>query len=71
MPPVTVVTLNRLNDRLAPTRWEARRSLIVAGLRALAPDLIGLQEVLDQPAPGDPMRDPSDHFGLAAWLTVP
>lgn len=45
MPAATVVTLNLLNDLLAPTRWEARRHLIVEGLRALAPEVIGLQEV--------------------------
>ncbi len=39
---LTVATLNMLNDA---STWQARRQLIVPELRALAPDLIALQEV--------------------------
>ncbi|MCS6909141.1 MAG: endonuclease/exonuclease/phosphatase family protein [Anaerolineales bacterium] len=42
---VRLVTVNILNDRRAPTRWEERRPLLADGLRQLAPDLIALQEV--------------------------
>lgn len=45
MPAVSLVTLNILNDRRAPTRWEERRFLLAEGLSRLAPDLIALQEV--------------------------
>ncbi len=41
---VRVVTLNIWN-RLGP--WEERLSVIRDGLRALSPDLVGLQEVID------------------------
>jgi endonuclease/exonuclease/phosphatase family metal-dependent hydrolase len=44
MEPLRVVTLN-IWHREAP--WEARRTLIRRGLVALAPDVIGLQEVLE------------------------
>jgi endonuclease/exonuclease/phosphatase family metal-dependent hydrolase len=44
MEPLRVVTLN-IWHREAP--WEARRELIRRGLVALAPDVIGLQEVLE------------------------
>jgi endonuclease/exonuclease/phosphatase family metal-dependent hydrolase len=44
MDPLRVVTLN-IWHREAP--WEARRELIRRGLVGLAPDIIGLQEVLE------------------------
>ncbi len=40
--PFSLVTFNLLNK---PSRWHDRRELVVAELRALAPDVIGLQEV--------------------------
>jgi endonuclease/exonuclease/phosphatase family metal-dependent hydrolase len=40
--PLRIVTLNILNDL---TAWDQRGPLIVAGLRALDPDVIALQEV--------------------------
>ncbi len=41
---VRVATVNILNDR---SRWPERRALLAEELAALAPDLIGLQEVTD------------------------
>jgi endonuclease/exonuclease/phosphatase family metal-dependent hydrolase len=40
-----IVTLNILNDLSQPMRWEERRTLLAAGLAALDPDFIALQEV--------------------------
>lgn len=42
-PELTVVTLNIYHDR---DGWEQRRPLVIEGLRALQPDVIALQEVL-------------------------
>lgn len=42
---VSLVTVNILNDRRAPTRWEERRPWLAEGLRRRTPDLIALQEV--------------------------
>ncbi|MDB4984965.1 MAG: putative secreted protein, partial [Myxococcaceae bacterium] len=44
MPRLRVLTLN-LWHKEAP--WEQRREVIRRGLRALDPDIIGLQEVLE------------------------
>jgi endonuclease/exonuclease/phosphatase family metal-dependent hydrolase len=49
---VRLLTINLLNDL---SRWERRRTLLLQGLQALQPDLIGLQEV----------RLPENY---AAWL---
>jgi endonuclease/exonuclease/phosphatase family metal-dependent hydrolase len=65
-----VATLNIWN-RLGP--WETRRRLIRAGLQALDPDVVGLQEVLRHDAdPVDQARDLADGLGYyvayaSAW----
>jgi endonuclease/exonuclease/phosphatase family metal-dependent hydrolase len=41
---IRVATVNILNDL---SRWDERRGLLAAGLHALSPDLIALQEVRD------------------------
>jgi endonuclease/exonuclease/phosphatase family metal-dependent hydrolase len=48
--PVRVVTLNLWNDRHQP---EKRMEVVIAGLKALSPDIIGLQEVVASPRFGN------------------
>jgi mRNA deadenylase 3'-5' endonuclease subunit Ccr4 len=58
-----VASLNLLNDL---THWDDRRSLIVAELRRLQPDLIALQEVV---LPVNNAQWIADELGgYSAWL---
>lgn len=75
-PPIfKVATINLLKDY---TQWEARRTLLIQGLIAPEPDLIGFQEevrpqniakwlaeALNQalPDPNNPSLYAPDHFG--------
>lgn len=63
---LTVVTLNIWNDQ---AEWPRRLPKIVAGLRALHPDVICLQEVLQNPALPNQARTLADSLGCQAHFT--
>ncbi|WP_407351777.1 endonuclease/exonuclease/phosphatase family protein [Luteimonas sp. R10] len=57
---LSVVTLNIYHDR---DGWERRRPLVIEGLRALRPDVIGLQEVLQHGTLRNQAADIADALG--------
>jgi endonuclease/exonuclease/phosphatase family metal-dependent hydrolase len=57
---LTVVTLNLWHDQ---ADWPRRRAVILAGVRALAPDVICLQEVLQHAALPNQARALADSLG--------
>jgi len=58
---VTAVTLNLWHDQ---HDWPARRAVIVDTLRALAPDVVLLQEVLEKPGLPNQAADLAERLGL-------
>ena len=54
----SVVTLNLYHDR---DRWQQRRDLVIEGLRALEPDVIALQEVLQH----EMLRNQAEYIAAA------
>lgn len=59
-PELSVVTLNIYHDR---DGWEQRRPLVIEGLRALQPDVIALQEVLQHESLRNQAEDIADALG--------
>lgn len=60
---LSLVTLNLYHDR---DHWERRRPLVIEGLRALQPDVIALQEVLQH----DTLRNQAEDIGEALGYSV-
>ncbi|WP_058834382.1 endonuclease/exonuclease/phosphatase family protein [Luteimonas abyssi] len=60
---VSAVTLNLYHDR---DHWERRRPLVIEGLRALSPDVIALQEVLQD----DDLRNQAEDIADALGYTT-
>ena len=63
---LTVVTLNLWHDQ---ADWPRRRAVILAGLRALRPDVVCLQEVLQHPTLPNQARALADSLGHAVHFT--
>lgn len=64
-PAFSLVTFNLYHDK---ADWPARRALIVAELRALAPDAIVLQEVLQHETLRNQAADLADALGYQAYF---
>nr|WP_255698936.1 endonuclease/exonuclease/phosphatase family protein [Luteimonas sp. Y-2-2-4F] len=60
---LSLVTLNLYHDR---DHWERRRPLVIEGLRALRPDVVALQEVLQH----DTLRNQAEDIGEALGYSV-
>jgi endonuclease/exonuclease/phosphatase family metal-dependent hydrolase len=62
---ISVVTLNVYHDQ---DDWPARRPLVIEGLKALAPDVVVLQEVLQHETLRNQAEDIADALGYGWWF---
>src|SRR5690606_10389330 len=62
---ISVVTLNIYHDR---ADWPARRPLVIEGLKALSPDVIVLQEVLQHETLRNQAEDIAEALGYGWWF---
>lgn len=65
---LSVVTLNIYHDK---ADWPARRPLIIDGLKALRPDVIVLQEVLQHETLRNQAEDIAEALGFECWFVSP
>ncbi len=62
---LSIVTLNIYHDR---ADWPARRPLVIEGLKALEPDVIVLQEVLQHETLRNQAEDIAEALGYESWF---